>query len=168
MSEQDKNSFEPGMIDDATIQAMIYAAQQGVSVARLSGMPPETLEGLYALGYNLYNAGNHKDAETVFRGLCLYDHNDSRYWMGLAGSLQAQGEYKQAIDAYSMAGIATAMNDPQPFLFGAVCYLKMNDRENARGALLGIIDICGDDPAKVSCMAKAREMLSMLDGAAKN
>ena len=164
MVDQDAQGINFTRIDDETLQALLEAALKGATVAQLADMSPETLEGLYALGYNLYNSGNYQDAETVFRALCLYDHHSYKYWMGFAGCLQARGEYKTAIDAYSLAGIAKTLEDPQPFLFGAICYLKMNDRDNAKGALLGILDLCADDLRHATCKARAQEMLNLLEG----
>lgn len=70
-----------------TIQA---ALEKGATLADVFNISKDTLESGYAYAYNLYKAGNYKDAESMFRGLCMYDGDDPRYWMGLAGCLQAR------------------------------------------------------------------------------
>ena len=115
--------------------------QKGLTLADVTSTAPEYVENLYALGYNLYTSSNHKDAEVVFQALCLYNHKDMRFWMGLAGCRQANGNLKGAIDAYSMAGTVALMKDPQPFLYAARCYIQLGDKENAIGALKGLVEI---------------------------
>ena len=76
-----------------TIQA---ALEKGATLADVFNISKDTLESGYAYAYNLYKAGNYKDAESMFRGLCMYDGDDPRYWMGLAGCLQAREAWQQA------------------------------------------------------------------------
>ena len=104
------------------------------------------------------------DAGTVFQALCLYRHKEVRFWMGLAGCRQAQGDLKGAVDAYAMAGTAGLLSDPTPFLFAAKCYIQLGDKENAVGALKGLLTL-GDEknPAHVECHKKARALLTMLN-----
>ena len=100
---------------------------------------------------------------TNHRMLCLYNHKDARFWMGFAGCRQAAGDLKGAIDAYSMAGTVQLLANPVPFLYAARCYIKLGDKENAIGALNGLLTL-GDekDPEHAKCHAQARELLSML------
>ena len=143
---------------------MMEGLQKGLTLADVTSTTPEYVENLYALGYNLYTSSNHKDAEVVFQALCLYNHKDMRFWMGLAGCRQANGNLRGAIDAYSMAGTVALLKDPQPFLYAARCYIQLGDKENAIGALKGLVEI-GDknDPAHAQCHAKARALLELLD-----
>ena len=143
---------------------MMEGLQKGLTMADITSMTPEYIENLYALGYNLYTSNNHKDAEVVFQALCLYNHKDTRFWMGLAGCRQANGNLKGAIDAYTMAGTAGLLKDPQPFLYAARCYIQLGDKENAIGALKGLVEL-GDEnnPAHAHCHTQARALLSILD-----
>ena len=120
------------------------------------------LEGLYTLAYNLYTSGKLVDAETVFR-LCACTGTQFRFWMGLAGCRQANGNQAGAIDAYSMAGVASGLSDPTPFLYAAHCYIRIGDKENAVGALQGVMTM-GDasNPEHAACRDKAAELLKML------
>jgi type III secretion system low calcium response chaperone LcrH/SycD len=151
-------------LDDQHIQAIVKAMQNGASISDVANMSAEVLEGLYSLGYNLYTSGNFADAEIIFQSLCLYKHSEVRFWMGLAGCRQANGNLQGAVDAYSMAGVAGGMTDPSPFLYAANCYIKMGDKENAVGALKGLL-VLGDEAnaAHVQCRDKARELLKMLE-----
>jgi hypothetical protein len=103
-------------LNDAEIQAIVEAMKNGASIGDVCNIGTEVLEGLYTLAYNLYTSGNFVDAETVFQALCLYRHSEFRFWMGLAGCRQANGNQAGAIDAYSMAGVASGLSDPTPLL----------------------------------------------------
>ena len=137
---------------------------KGLTLAEVTSLSSEYVENLYALGYNLYNSSEHKKAEVVFQALCLYNHKDMRFWMGLAGCRQANGNLKGAIDAYSMAGTVALLKDPQPFLYAARCYIQLGDKENAIGALKGLVEL-GDssNPAHARCHEKARALLDLLE-----
>lgn len=148
---------------DEQLSTMFKAAAKGATISDIANITPDTLEGIYSLAYNQYTAGNYKDAEVLFRTLCVYRHTEYRFWMGLGGSLQAQEKFREAIDAYSMAGVATALKNPEPFLFGATCYLKMGDRENAVASLKGLLTMGDDSPAQVSCRNRAQMLLHLLE-----
>ncbi len=151
-------------ISNEELKKIVEALIEGAGIGDICNVSREQLEGLYSLAYNLYTAGNFKDAGTVFQALCLYDHKDARFWMGLAGCRQAQGDFKGAVDAYSMAGTVKLLEDPVPFLYAARCYIRMGDKENAVGAINGLLTL-GDEknPEHAKCHAQARELLSMLN-----
>ncbi|MDR3157676.1 MAG: SycD/LcrH family type III secretion system chaperone [Zoogloeaceae bacterium] len=113
------------------IDAIFDGLSRGATLGDAAGISAETLEAGYGLAYNLYNAGNHADAEKLFCALCIYNHQDTRFWMGLGGSRQAGGNLAGAIDAYNMAAIASALGDPAPSVHAGLCYLKQGDTENA-------------------------------------
>lgn len=109
MTEQKRAAVE---YTQEELETMVKAVLNGATIGDVCNVSQDMLESLYSLGYNLYTSGNYKDAETVFSGLCLYDHNDPRFWMGLAGSRQANGKYQEAVDAY---GLCSAMaRSPAP------------------------------------------------------
>ena len=144
------------------IAKIVDALRRGVTVAQAAGIKKETLEGLYAVGRNLYVAGNYKDAKVVFQALSIYDYNDPRFWLGLAGCRQAREEYEGAIDAYQMAALAGEMKNPEPLLFAVQCLLKLNRREDAIAGLKALL-VIGDKNAYAECRSKARALLEMLE-----
>ncbi|MEG2139973.1 MAG: SycD/LcrH family type III secretion system chaperone [Bilophila sp.] len=145
------------------LEILIQALGSGATIADVTNMQPEALEGLYTLAYNMYQAGNFDNAETLFRTMCLYKHNDRRFWLGLAGTLQAQERYKEAIDAYSMVGLCTSLKDPAPMFFTAQCLLKMGDKEHAIDMLEAALFLCSEaTPEHVTYKTTAQELLHML------
>ncbi len=124
----------------------------------------DKLETLYGLAYNHYTAGNYEDAMVLFQALSLYNHNDPRFWMGLAGARQATGDLNGAVDAYSMAAMVEGMRNPEPIVFGAICYMKLGDSENAKAALEGALTLGSDDPKHVAARQKAELLLDAING----
>lgn len=113
------------------IHTMMDALLNGATIGDVANIGQDNLEAGYGLAYSLYNAGNYKDAETMFQALCLYDHTDERFWMGLAGCRQVRGDLQEAIDAYGFAAYASGFGDPAPMVHGGLCCLKHGDRDGA-------------------------------------
>ena len=150
-------------LDDDAIASIINAIQNGVSIADICNLSSDALEGLYSLAYNYYNACDYKNAEILFQSLCVYKYNEYRFWMGLAGCRQALDNLTGAIDAYSLAGVASLLKNPVPFFYAAQCYLKLGDKENAIGGLKGLITMCDDTNAEhVDIKGKSEELLTLL------
>jgi type III secretion system low calcium response chaperone LcrH/SycD len=130
-----------------------------------SRITEERLETLYTMGHGLLTAGEFADAITVFTCLCLHDHGSHRFWMGLGGSLQGAGNLEKAIDAYGMAGLCGALDDPEPFYRIALCHLKQK-RVDAANQILDVVARMGgdDDTAQATFrqeIAELRESLTM-------
>jgi type III secretion system low calcium response chaperone LcrH/SycD len=135
-----------------------------------SGIAEEQLETLYAMGHELFAAGEFADAVTVFIRLCLHDHGNRRFWMGLGGSLQGAGNLGKAIDAYGMAGLCSAPDDPEPFYRIALCHLKQK-RAEAASQFLDIIarmDGAGDAAQAAFRQEIAELRESLVTGADEN
>lgn len=108
---------------------------KGYSLADLAGVRPEQMEALYALAYQYYNAGNFEDAANIFKGLCLYDAADERFFMGLAACQQSLKQYRAAADTYSVCCVLSGLKDPKPMYYAALCLLKDGRKDDAVVAL---------------------------------
>ena len=162
MTEQKRAAVE---YTQEELETMVKAVLNGATIGDVCNVSQDMLESLYSLGYNLYTSGNYKDAETVFSGLCLYDHNDPRFWMGLAGSRQANGKYQEAVDAYGLCSAMGALASPVPLLQAGMCYLKMGDREKAKGAFVVALSMGEEgNPEHDAARGKASAMLAILAG----
>lgn len=136
----------------------------GLTVAQATNTDPETLEALYSLAYKCYTVEDYESAETIFQALCMYKHDEEKYWLGLAGSRQGLEKYQQAIDAYSMAGFTTQLKDPLPFFYASQCFLKMGNKEGAIGSLQSLLAMGDDNNSEHKlCKEKAQEILKLLE-----
>ena len=152
------------LLSNDELKKLVAGLMNGETVSRMTGVSEETLESMYALAHGLYTSGSHHDAQVVFQALCVYNPNDYRFWMGLAGSRQALEQYAAAIDAYQMAAVATQLSTPEPFLFAARCLLKMGRKDDAVIAIKALLKL-GDsaNPLHVQCHDKAKALLSLLE-----
>lgn len=146
------------------MSAMMDGLLAGATIGDVVNIGQDNIEAGYGLAYSLYSAGNYKDAETMFKALCIYDHNDVRFWTGLAGCRQMNGDLEAAIDAYGFACYAGALGDPAPAVHGGLCYLKLGDKESAAGLFKAALEMGkADNSEHASYHERARAMLDMLE-----
>ena len=144
---------------DAVIERML----NGATIAEAAGIDGRDIEAGYALAHSLYSARNYPGAESVFRALCLHDHMDERFWMGLAGCRQAAGDTAGAIDAYAFAAYAGSLGDPVPVLHGGLCHLKLGAVDIAKGMFEAASAMgAPENAAHAEARKKAQRLLASL------
>lgn len=136
------------------------------SVAEMAGIDKEKTESLYEVARRLYVSEEYEDSLKLFSLLCLFDSQDERFFSGLAACYKESGQYEKAIDAYSAVAYLTALKDPQPFYFSALCLLKLNRREDAVD-MLSAVEITGREghPEDEVYISKAAALLKFLSAA---
>ncbi|MDR1947267.1 MAG: SycD/LcrH family type III secretion system chaperone [Desulfovibrio sp.] len=144
--------------------AMLDALLKGATLGDVAGVDKEALEAGYALAYSLYSSGNFKDAETMFKALCLYDNNDERFWLGLAGCRQMNGDLAGAVDAYAFAGVAGGLSNPSPLVHAGLCWLKLGDKENAAALFRAALELgAADNDEHEGYRERAHAVLDLMD-----
>lgn len=104
----------------------LSALEQGASLRDFTDMGDETMETIYRTAYSLYQGNQYEKAQKVFRFLCLYDHLEKKYFMGLGACCQMLGQWQAAIESYHQAAILD-LDDPYvPFHTGH-CYVALKD-----------------------------------------
>ncbi len=99
--------------------------QDGGTLGMLNDISPDMLEQLYALAYEQYQAGKWQEAQKLFQMLCILDHYDARFYLGLGACRQANGEWEQAIQSYSYGALLDMKDARFPF-YAAECHLHMD------------------------------------------
>jgi type III secretion system low calcium response chaperone LcrH/SycD len=150
-------------ISQEMVESLIEALSSGLSPAEIAYVSTKQLESLYTLGYRLYSAGNFKDAETIYQALVLYNYHDLRFWMGLGASLQGLENYQKATEVYGMAGLVSKLNDPEPFYYAGLCFLKLEDYQSALASLdvLSSMDKT-DNPRAEEFKDKALKLIELI------
>ena len=138
MEKSNNSGFEKKVED------FVALLKSGGAIADVAGITDEQLESLYALAYQNYAVKSYLDAKNIFRALCLYDHTQQRFYMGLAASQQGLGEYADAAQSYSFACFISGLKDPKPMYYSAICLLKSGKKDDAIAALESI-EIMGRD-----------------------
>jgi type III secretion system low calcium response chaperone LcrH/SycD len=148
---------------DAALDDNVKAILGGLTLADVKGVTPRQMEGLYALGYQLYQAGDPK-AEAIFAVLCLLNHQDKRFWLGLGGTRQRLGKPAEAAQAYGMAAMQDLL-DPVPPLYAGLCFLSLHDKDNAASAMRQAALAAGDNPAYADYKKQSLATLKLLGAA---
>ena len=91
---------------DAQDAAKVFAEGADVLQGRRTlkearGISDEALESIYGIVHEMYNGGRHSEALKGFELLCLYDHENPKYWKGLGYCRQMLEDYMGAATALS-------------------------------------------------------------------
>ncbi|CAH1200151.1 Low calcium response locus protein H [Vibrio harveyi] len=118
--------------DPSQMQAeeLLSFLEDGGTLKMLHDVSADTIEHIYAVGYNFFQSGKVEQAVKVFQLLSMLDHYQARFFIGLGAARQELGEYLQAIDAYSYAALVD-VNDPRPPFHSAECHLKLEQLTEA-------------------------------------
>ncbi|EGR0747200.1 CesD/SycD/LcrH family type III secretion system chaperone [Vibrio parahaemolyticus] len=118
--------------DPSQLQAeeLLSFLEEGGTLKMLHDVSADTIEHIYAVGYNFFQSGKIEQAAKVFQLLSMLDHYQARFFIGLGAARQELGEYLQAIDAYSYAALVD-INDPRPPFHSAECHLKLEQLTEA-------------------------------------
>ena len=91
------------------------------TLADARGIERQALESAYTISVALHSAGQHEQACTSLQALCLYDHENPKYWRALGACRSALGDYTGAAGAYACAADTLDSADPELDLAMAEC-----------------------------------------------
>jgi len=94
----------------------------------------EDVHLLYELGFNLYQVGDYKKGEEIFKRLVIACPLEKNHWRGLGSCLQMQQKYEEALVSWSMCTIVDPQN-PLPHFHAAECLFSLDQLDDALQAL---------------------------------
>jgi type III secretion system low calcium response chaperone LcrH/SycD len=156
-----KDPLEEAMADDPQMMEALRLVMNGATMAEAKGVSEKQVEGLYALAYQVYQAGDYAKAEAAFATLCLLNHLEKRFWLGLGGARRQLGKNVEAVQAFSMAAMQDLL-DPVPPLQAGMCLLAMKDKENAANAFRQAVFASGDRPEAATFKKQGQAMLDLM------
>lgn len=130
----------------------------------LTNLTPQSMEVIYMVGFNQYNAGKYDESEKIFQLLAILNHFDARFWTGLGASREMQKKYEEAVKAYQYL-IVLDISDPVPPLLCAKCYLGAGKTKEASEALQAAIFNAKDKPEHAPIKEQASNLLELLSKA---
>ncbi|WP_067584281.1 tetratricopeptide repeat protein [Endozoicomonas ascidiicola] len=107
---------------------------QGGTFQKLRNISQSQLDEAYKVAFTQFNAGQYKDAVTIFRHLCLMNHTCHRYFLGLGMSLFELGRFDLAIASLSYAE-KIEPKDPRASLVMGKSFKAMNQKTLALKSL---------------------------------
>ena len=112
LSEEAAAGIPPSMASALTGLNASLAGKRTLAEAR--GIDDTALESMYAIARELYANGQYARARQSFELLCLYDHENARYWRALGACRELSKDYLGAAAALTFA--AAHMARPDRFL----------------------------------------------------
>ncbi|EJI1393950.1 SycD/LcrH family type III secretion system chaperone VcrH [Vibrio parahaemolyticus] len=146
--------------DPSQMQAeeLLSFLEEGGTLKMLHDVSADTIEHIYAVGYNFFQSGKIEQAAKVFQLLSMLDHYQARFFIGLGAARQELGEYLQAIDAYSYAALVD-INDPRPPFHSAECHLKLEQLTEAESGFYSAKEMSAGKSQYVDLHQRAGIML---------
>lgn len=113
------------------------------TLAAARGISEEALDSIYGVARELYANGHHAEALRNLELLCLYDHENARYWHALGICRQVMQDYAGAVTALAFASGQVDEPDPGLQLNLAECLIACGSLDVAEH-LLGDLGDDGD------------------------
>ncbi len=158
MSENPEARSQPFLEIAESIEALESlpdgAFQDKGSLCKAVGIDPSALEAVYSLAYGHYEQEKYEEALRTFGLLCLFNHNDPRYWKGLGACSLMLKDYEGAICAFEYATTCLKEDDPELRLHTAECYMRIGNTDVAKTELDHVINATGS-ASKLNRRAKA-------------
>lgn len=135
--------------------------ENGRTFQDFTNLTPQSMEVIYMVAFNQYNAGKYEEAEKIFQLLSVLNHFDRRYWTGLGASREMQKKFDDAIKAYAYLAVLD-LEDPLPALLCAKCYLTAGRVKDAEDALQACIYNAKENPQHAEIKIQAKNLLEVL------
>lgn len=143
------------------MEKIIEGLANGHTLKAIHGLDERDMEAVYGLAHSLYQGGRYDKAKSAFKFLCMYDHTEPKWWVGLGATMQRLKDFEGAVKAY---GYATLMDveDPKPQLHAGYCLLALEKYDEAQAALEGTVIASGTDPKNKEFKAQAEALLKVV------
>lgn len=126
------------------------------TMREVKGISNKQMNAMYAVGFNLFNAGRLEDAKKVFNGLLILDHLERKYWFAMGAVLQQLKDFNEALKCYQVAAFLDIKIAKTQYQI-AECHLALGDKENALnaiGAMFEYADLTGEQGEKYRAKAE--------------
>ena len=136
---------------------------RGTPLFKLQKIPKKALNTISNLAFQSYSTGDYDKALQLYRLLSLYDHTNSKNFLGVGICMQKAEKYEDAIYSYV---IATKLNRDSYSAFFNIsqCLLALGKAESAAGALEEVMRIgtSNSEVKKSKTYKKAEQLLNGL------
>jgi type III secretion system low calcium response chaperone LcrH/SycD len=136
---------------------------KGTPLFKIQKIPQESMDTIGNLAFQSYSSGDYDKALQLYRLLSLYDHTNSKNFLGVGICMQKAENYEDAVNSYL---IATKLNRDSYSAFFNIsqCLLALGKNKLATGALEEVIRIGKGKPdvKKSKTYKKAEQLLKGL------
>lgn len=128
----------------------------------LTNLTPQSMEVIYMVAFNQYNAGRYDESEKVFRMLSMLNHFEAKYWMGLGASREMLGKHEEALKAYSFLTVLD-MRNPVPIFQTSKCFLALGKHDEALSGFRATVFNSQDKPEHAALLQQAEGLIEVLE-----
>ena len=114
-------------------QWLAYLAQGG-TLKTLRNIDEPQLDTVYSVAYSRFNSGHYEDALMMFRHLCLLDHTQYAYFLGLGLAQFELSQFNRAAATLTHAAKLDRSN-PEALLIAGKCFVELKRWPLADSAL---------------------------------
>ena len=132
------------------------------TLAEARGIPRKALESMYGIARELYANGRYAKAQQSFELLCLYDHENARYWRALGACREVQKDYLGAAAALTLAAEHMARPDPSMQLSLAECLVAAGQLDAAERHLGELLNVPEGDAGNEEWRGRAKSLRAQL------
>lgn len=111
-------------------EAIAGIVQGKHSPAKLLGIEPRVVNGLYAMGLQSYRNGRIAEAGAIFERCLVLDPFRADFWIALAAARQAMERFDEAGELYQIAGLLS--DDATPVAYAAACFARAGQTDRAQ------------------------------------
>lgn len=132
------------------------------TLAESRGIPDMALESMYGIARELYANGQHARARQSFELLCLYDHENAKYWRALGACRELSKDYLGAAAALTFAAAHMDRPDRSLQLSLAECLMAAGRLDAAQRHLSELLSAPEGDAGGEGWRDRARSLQSQL------
>ena len=132
------------------------------TLAEARGIDDTALESMYGIARELYVNGQYARAQQSFELLCLYDHENARYWRALGACRELSKDYLGAAAALTFAAAHMARPDRSLQLNLAECLMAAGQFDTAERHLGELLSAPEGDAGGEEWRDRARSLQSRL------
>ena len=132
------------------------------TLAEARGIGEKALESMYGIARELYVNGQYARAQQSFELLCLYDHENARYWRALGACRELSKDYLGAAVALTFAAAHMVRPDRSLQLSLAECLMAAGQLDIAERHLGELLSAPESDAGSEEWRGRARSLQSQL------
>ena len=145
---------------------MLDELAKGEGLKALHKLGTRDMEAIYGMARSLYQNGRYDRARSAFQFLCLFDHMEPRWWVGLGAAMQRLKDYQGAARAYAYSILLDDTN-PTPQLHAGYCLMNLGEYEEAQSVLEDAVLAAQREPKHAQCKAQAQALLAVVQAKSK-
>ena len=139
-----------------------FSAATLVSLQDQMSLPWAWMDRAYHVANDLLSQSQYKDAGDIYFFLCQLQPAVFDYWLGQATCEHVLGDFRKAIDTYSMC-LLFQPESAVTFFQMADCYLRLGEKENSSKCIQYCLELIEQNPGQSSLKDDALQLKQAIE-----